>query len=162
MPIAAEFVTTASIYQRNEAMLAKEIDELNAEQWTSRPLETSNSALWILGHIVWARSRGLKLLGVDWTAPWLKYFERGSKPEDSVNYPPCGEVIAAWKELMEKLPVALASSSPEAMAAPASQPSPSLDGTIGGMMSFLAMHETYHIGQMAYVRRLLRHDEVGG
>src|SRR5258708_18587284 len=104
MPIAPEFVTTAHIFKRNEAMLAKAIDGLDAEQWNSRPLDTSNCALWIVGHIVWARSRALKMLGVEWTAPWLKYFERGSKAEDAVNYPPSEDVLAAWKELTEKMP----------------------------------------------------------
>lgn len=69
MPVAPEFVTTAHIYKRNEAMLAKAVDGLSAGQWTCRPQESSNCALWILGHIVWARSRALKLLGVSWSAP---------------------------------------------------------------------------------------------
>jgi len=162
MPIAPELVTTAYIYKRNEAMLAKAIDGLSTEQWNSRPQDTSNCALWILGHIVWARSRALKMLGVDWTSPWLTYFERGSKPTDAVNYPPCEEVVAAWKELTEKMPAALEGVKPEAMAEPATQPSPSFDGTIGGMVSFLAMHETYHVGQVVYVRRLLGHDRIVG
>jgi hypothetical protein len=160
MPVAPEFVTTAHIFKRNEAMLGKAIDGLNAEQWNCRPLESSNCALWILGHIVWARSRALKLLGVNWTAPWFPYFERGSKPEDAASYPPFEEVVAAWKELTEKMPTALAGASPEAMAAPITQPSPSFDGTVGGMVSFLAMHETYHVGQAVYVRRLIAHDQA--
>jgi uncharacterized damage-inducible protein DinB len=162
MSLAPEFVTTAYIYKRNEAMLAKAIDGLSAEQWNERPMELSNCALWILGHIVWARSRALKLLGVNWTAPWLAHFERGSKPEDAANYPPFSEVVDAWKTLTEKMPAALEDASPEAMAAPAAQPSPSFDGTIGGMVSFLAMHETYHVGQAVYVRRLLGHERAIG
>src|SRR5579859_7445401 len=102
MSVGPEFATTAYIYNRNQALLAKAIDGLNTEQWNSRPLDTTNCALWIVGHIVWARSYALKMLGVEWTAPWLKYFERGSNPEDAVNYPPCEEVLAAWKELTEK------------------------------------------------------------
>lgn len=155
MPLAPEFVTTAHIYKRNEAMLAKALDGLEGEQWTRRPQDASNCALWILGHIVWARSRALKLLGVTWDAPWLKHFERGSKPEDAPQYPSCDQVQAAWKELSDLMPFALEAATPEAMAAPASQPSPSFDGTIGGMVSFLAMHETYHVGQVVYLRHLV-------
>ena len=67
------------------------------------PAESSNSALWIVGHIVWARSRALKLLGVYWTAPWFNHFERGSKPADASQYPSSEEVLAAWKELSATL-----------------------------------------------------------
>jgi hypothetical protein len=70
MPMPTEFVTTAHIFRRNESLLAKAIEGLGAEQWTCRPQESCNCALWILGHMVWARSRALKLLGVTWTAPW--------------------------------------------------------------------------------------------
>jgi len=155
MPIAPAFVTTSQIFKRNEAFLAKGIEGLSAEQWTRRPQDESNSALWIVGHMVWARSMALKLLGVTWTAPWFTHFERGSKPEDASKYPSPDEVLAAWKELSASLPAALEAVSPETIAAAAPQPSPSLDGTIGGMVSFLAMHETYHVGQVAYLRRLL-------
>ncbi len=162
MPMPAEFVTTAHIFSRNESMLAKGIEGLTAEQWTARPHESSNSALWIVGHMVWARSRALKLLGVEWTAPWLKQFERGSKPADAAQYPSQEEVLIAWNELSAALPPALEGAPAAAMAASAPEPSPSFDGTIGGMVSFLAMHETYHVGQVVYVRRLLGHEKVGG
>ena len=162
MPLAPEFITTAHIYKRNEAMLAKAIEGLSTDQWLCRPQDSSNSALWILGHIAWARSRALKLLGVNWDAPWFKHFERGSKPEDAAQYPGCDEVLAAWKQLSDLMPPALEAATTEAMAAPAPQPSPSFDGTVGGMVSFLAMHETYHVGQVVYVRRLLGHNRIVG
>ncbi|MGC1461864.1 MAG: DinB family protein [Terracidiphilus sp.] len=162
MPVAPELVTTAHIYKRNEVMLAKAIDGLSGEQWTQRPQETSNSALWILGHIVWARSMALKFLGVSWSAPWLTHFERGSKPEDASQYPSSDEVLAAWKELSASMPPALEAVPAEAMAAATSSQSPSLDGTVGGMVSFLAMHETYHVGQVVYLRRLLGHERIVG
>jgi hypothetical protein len=162
MPIAPEFVTTAHIYKRNEQLLAKAIEGLTAEQWTCRPQDSCNCALWVVGHIDWARSRALKLLGISWTAPWLTHFERGSKAEDTSHYPSSNEVLAAWKELSALMPGALEAAPADAMAAPASQPSPSFDGSIGGMVSFLAMHETYHVGQVVLLRRLLGHDRVVG
>lgn len=162
MPITPELVTTAYIFKRNEAMLAKAFDGISTGEWTCRPQESSNCALWILGHIVWARSRALHLLGVSWSAAWLSHFERGSKPEDASQYPSCYEVLAAWKQLCESLPPALEATTTEAMAAAFPPPSPSFDGTVGGMVSFLAMHETYHVGQAVYLRRLLGHARVGG
>ena len=63
-------------------------------------------------------------------------------------------MLDAWKDLTSSLPAALETASAEAMGAHASQPSPSFDGTIGGMVSFLAMHETYHVGQLELLRHL--------
>jgi uncharacterized damage-inducible protein DinB len=158
MPTIPELRTAAQIFERNESMLAKAITGLTAEQWTARPAGAGNSALWILGHMVWARSRTLKLLGVAWEKPWLHHFERGSKPEDSALYPSSEEILIAWQGLSASLPPALEAAPSEAMAAAAPEPSPSFDGTVGGMVSFLAMHESYHVGQVVYLRRLIGRD----
>jgi hypothetical protein len=75
----------------------------------------------------------LKLLGFTWTKPWLD----------------------AWHNLCLTFPATLEEIPRDVLEQPVQQPSPSFDGTVGGMVSFLAMHESYHVGQMVYVRRLL-------
>jgi uncharacterized damage-inducible protein DinB len=155
MPVAAELTTAAQIYERNKSMLSKAIDGLTAEQWLAQPKEGSNSALWILGHIVWSRSRALRLIGFTWTKPWLSLFERGTKPLEGSAYPPVNDVLDAWEDLCVSLPAALEATPDETLAKSVQELSPSLDGTVGGMICFLAMHETYHIGQIAYLRRLV-------
>lgn len=155
MPVAADLTTAARIYERNQSLLAKALEGLTAEQWIMQPSEGANSALWIIGHIVWARSRALQLIGFTWTKPWISLFERGSKPAASGSYPPVEEVLDAWDDLRVSFPAALEETSDATLAVPAQQPSPSFDGTVGGMISFLAMHESYHVGQLVYVRRLV-------
>ena len=162
MPVADELVTAASIYKRNQELLAKAIAGLTIEQWNSRPLGTCNSALWLLGHIVWARSRALKLVGFTWEKPWLDVFARGSKPASDAKYPPVEDMLDAWQDLCSTFPATLEAIPADALAKPVQQPSPSFDGTIGGMLSFLAMHESYHVGQFVYVRRLSGADSVIG
>ena len=63
-----------------------------------RPNETSNSLLWELGHITWARGCTLYILGVEWSTPWLNEFGRGKSAEDVSQYPSAEELLAAWKE----------------------------------------------------------------
>jgi uncharacterized damage-inducible protein DinB len=162
MPVATVLATAAHIFKRNKELLAKAIDGLTAEQWHTRPGESSNSALWIVGHLVWARSRALQFIGYTWTKPWLNLFERGSRPADTAQYPSVEEVLDAWEDLCTSFPAALEEVPEATLSAPAPQPSPSLDGTVGGMVSFLAMHETYHVGQFVYLRRILGHDRVVG
>jgi len=36
------------------------------------------------------------------------------------------------------------------------------DGTTGGVINFLAFHETYHVGQLAYLRCWLGHEGPQG
>ena len=39
---------------------------------------------------------------------------------------------------------------------------PCLDGKLSGLINFMALHETYHVGQAAYVRSWLGHPGVMG
>ncbi len=162
MTAATELTTAAYIFNRNQELLDKAVDGLTAEQWSTRPLETGNSALWLLGHIVWARSRALQLVGFTWTKPWLDLFARGSKPAEKPQYPSADELLDAWRDLCLTFPATLEVIPHDALAKAVKQPSPSFDGTVGGMLSFLAMHESYHVGQLAYLRRLLGGSGVVG
>ena len=162
MPATSELITAAFIYNRNQDMLAKAVEGLTEEQWSARPLESCNSVLWLLGHLIWARSRALKLVGFTWTKPWLDMFARGSRPADNQQYPPANDLLDAWEDLCSTFPATLEEIPHDVLAQPVQQPSPSFDGTVGGMVSFLAMHESYHVGQIVYVRRLLGGEGIVG
>jgi uncharacterized damage-inducible protein DinB len=155
MPAATELSVAAFIFNRNQDMLAKAIDGLTDQQWVARPQDSCNSIFWLVGHMVWARSRALKLVGFTWTKPWLDMFARGSKPVDSAQNPAVEDMLDAWQELGTVFPATLEEIPADVLAKPVDQPSPSFDGTVGGMVSFLSMHESYHVGQVVYVRRLL-------
>jgi uncharacterized damage-inducible protein DinB len=162
MPIATALTTAASIYQQNDRMLAKSFEGLTPEEWQSRPNATSNSVLWIAGHVVWARSSALKFLGTSWSRPWLPLFARGAKPGASAEYPSPEEIVLAWNDAKARLTTALDQATDEVLSSAAPEKSPSFDGKIGGMVSFLAFHEAYHVGQVAYLRCWLGHKGVAG
>jgi len=166
MIAATELTVASQMFKCNNGYIAKGIDGLNDEEWQARPNETSNSMLWIVGHIVWARTMALKALGAPWAAaeanPWLALFKRGSSPEAIAQYPAHEVVVGAWQDVDAALDVALEGTSEATLAASAGEKSPSFDGTIGGLINFLAHHEAYHAGQAAYLRRWLGHDGVAG
>jgi uncharacterized damage-inducible protein DinB len=162
MPIVNEIATAAHIYRRNEALLAKSIEGLTNEEWQCPPNDTSNSMLWVVGHVVWARSMALKFLGSTWTRPWLAHFARGANPGEPAGYPSPEEVVLGLKDAAACLTAAMEEAPAEVLSAATPEKSPSFDGKVGGMVSFLAFHEAYHVGQAAYLRRWLGHEGVSG
>lgn len=158
MPVASSISHAAGTFHQNAQILSKCYEGLTPEEWQRRPSDSSNSVLWIVGHIVWARSRVLALLGTSWTEPWLQQFERGAKLGDTVQYPSPEQVMQAWKDVSESLMAVLECAAEDVLASPAPPKSPSLDGKTSGMVSFLAFHETYHVGQVAYLRCWLGHE----
>jgi uncharacterized damage-inducible protein DinB len=162
MPAATEIANTAGSFRMNANLFEKSLEGLSAAEWQACPSESANALIWIAGHIVWARSRALGLLGTEWSKPWLPLFARGSKPADLADCPTSEEVIAAWQEVKAALDAALEGVSAEALSAPAPERIPSFDGKLGGTISFFAIHESYHVGQAAYVRKCLGHGQTAG
>jgi|HubBroStandDraft_2_1064218.scaffolds.fasta_scaffold60790_2 uncharacterized damage-inducible protein DinB len=166
MIAAAELTVASQMFRCNNGYITRSIAGLSPEEWNSRPNESSNSMLWIVGHCVWARTMTLKALGVPWAGveanPWLALFKRGSSREEIAQYPSHEVIVGAWHDVDAALTAALEGASEATLAASAGEKSPSFDGTIGGLINFLAHHEAYHAGQAAYLRRLLGHDGVAG
>lgn len=160
MPVPARLANAADFYRLNERHFDKGFKGIPPEEWMRSPNESSNSLLWIAGHLVWARSMAVKLLASAWTRPWLDQFGRGAKPAEQHQVPSPEEVLSGWQEVSGRLTAALESASDEVLDAPFRPPS--FDGKIGGMVTFLAHHEAYHIGQIAYMRRWLGHDGIAG
>lgn len=145
-----EIVQAAALFNMNAGMLAKATEGLTAEEWTRRPCETTNCMLWIAGHMLWARSRGARMLGSQWEQEWVKQFERGAKPGDGANFPSPEQLMTAWNEVTAELQAGLENATEETLEREAHRPS--LNGKVSGMVYFLASHESYHMGQLSYVR----------
>ena len=162
MPVANEAVQTAFTFQKCAEILNKSIAGLTPEEWLRQPGERANHLLWIVGHVIWTRSIILKLLGTEWTRPWLGLFGRGAKLEDATHYPSPAEIAQAWQEMETALNAAFEKATPAALSAPAPERIPTLDGKLSGTLAFLAFHESYHAGQAAYLRTWLGHEGVAG
>lgn len=160
MAIDSRLHAAASIFRHNTGMLDRVAGGLSAEKWLCAPTDDCNPPLWVLCHIIWTRSRLLSRLGVTWQRPWFDQFSRGSARPAAGDYPAFDEVLSAWQESGPTVAAALESASPDALAQPANPPS--LDGTFAGMVDFLAVHETYHVGQISYACRWLGLDRVFG
>ena len=163
MSTPASIGQAAEDYRFNNSFVLNTVKDLTPEEWLERPGASSNHITWLVGHLLWTRKRILARLGADWSASWLELFARGSKVEDAAAYPSADALMDAWSEAGKILSGALDSVSEEALSQPVTPPAPpTVDGKVGGLIRFLAWHETYHVGQICYVRGLLGHKGMMG
>jgi len=80
-----------------------------------------------------------------------------SAPKPRVKPP----IMQTWEEVSGRLATSLAGAAPEALAQPVSS-GRTLDGKISGRIAFLSLHESYHVGQMAYLRKWLGFGQAAG
>lgn len=162
MPVPAVIATAAENYRFNSDFLAGTVEDLSPDEWLSRPDGKGNHIAWLVGHVIWTRARLLSRLQTEWTQPWLGLFARGEKLDEAAKYPSPETLLAAWNDASSVLNGTLENASADVLAQPAGQGPPSTDGKISGVVNFLAIHETYHVGQAAYLRCWLGHKGLMG
>ncbi|MGD0736929.1 MAG: DinB family protein [Terracidiphilus sp.] len=162
MPIASQIAEAAHSFHMNSSLLKKSFEGLTTEEWLRRPGDCSNHLLWVVCHMVWARGNALRLLGTQWSAPWASLFGRGTEVTDGAQYPTPEEAVQAFREAGRLLKTAFDEVSEEALSAPSEVKVPSADNTLGGVINFFAYHDTYHTGQVAFLRCWLGHSGVAG
>jgi uncharacterized damage-inducible protein DinB len=150
------------MFKTNHTVFEKATQGVPAEKWLEQPGHDSNHLAWIVGHAVVHRALAARILGADWSAPWEKLFARVTQRVSSEQYPDAAELQRAWREVSEKLNAALPTASPDMLSAKVPEGRPSLDGTVGGSLALLCFHETFHVGQMSYLRKWLGYGQAVG
>jgi uncharacterized damage-inducible protein DinB len=150
-----DFSIIRGMFKTNADIFEKVTNGVPHDQWLKRPSEDSNHLLWVAGHVVVHRALVAEMLGAKWSAPWRKLFSRGAKLVSSDQYPTADELCRAWSEVSDKLSTSLANATAEDLAKPAPEGVPTMDGKVGGFVAFLCLHETFHVGQLSYLRKWL-------
>lgn len=142
----------ALIFAFNDPFVLQALDGLTPEElW--RPLTKSNNPLlWVAGHIVQTRAMVLQIIGEQADTGWGTLFDRGAKIGDPKDYPSGPEIVRVMSEISPRLHAALAALKDEQLCRPSSLPIPGLQ-TLTDELAFFALHESYHVGQLAYVRK---------
>jgi len=159
--MSTDLLNITGIFKTNTGLFRRTIDGIPPERLLEAPGNDSNHLLWIAGHVVVHRAVVLKILGKEWSAAWEGLFVRGARLTDPEKYPGIDELLQTWADVSDKLATSLADASPEALAEPVSR-GMTLDGKVSGRIAFLALHESYHVGQMAYLRKWLGFGQAVG
>jgi hypothetical protein len=157
--MSTDLQTLTNQFKFNDGIYERTTRGIPPEQWLIQPGQESNHLLWVVAHAAVTRAVGVHLLGGEWSAPWQNLFTRGQERGDSSCYPSVGEVQQGWSDISRRLLAALPTASPERMGKPVEKGKPSIDGTVGGMLGFLCLHESYHLGQMGFIRKWLGHGQ---
>ena len=143
------------ILNMNERLFLNTLLGVTEEQAIERVSHHNNPLIWIATHTVWARYNMAMLLGKAADNPYKGMFENFKAYEVSMKLPTVENVKAEWTKASGLLKEALASVSEEHLAGDAPSKNPIGDFTIGGTIAFLAEHESYDIGQLGFLKKLL-------
>jgi len=152
----------ALIFSVNDGLVARSFEKVTDEELWRRPTDKNNPMLWIFGHIVNTRAAMLKMFGESFDTGWGDLFDRGAGLHDATRYPTRETIQSVAREVNTRLYAKLAALTDGELASPAPRsPVPAVKTTTD-LIAFLVMHDTYHVGQLAYVRKAIGHAGVAG
>ena len=122
----------------------------------SRPADRVNSMAFLAIHLIEARHFVLALLGDQRPRPFGDRFDSVTRVDEVTEYPPVGDLLRSWDLLSAGLDQALSRVEADALDVPASHgyPLPTDDSSVNGSLAFMFQHESYHVGQLAILRKL--------
>ena len=145
----------AFILAGNDSVADRAFIGVKPEDLWKRPTPQNNSMLWIYAHMAAVRARMLNVLGDAYDPGLGEAFGRGAQVQDSENYPTRERIIEASREVNARLFAKLATVGDAELSRKATGPMPPTVQTVGDQLAFFALHDSYHVGQLAYVRKAL-------
>jgi uncharacterized damage-inducible protein DinB len=152
----------ALIFGINDTLMARAVEDLSEQECSRRLTEQSNSILWIFSHAVDTRAFLLKQLGESCDTGWGTLFARGVPYDSAASYPSREEVLRMHGEISGKLQAKLATLDETTLAMPGPDLKIPAVKTVADVIGFFALHDSYHVGQMAFVRKALGHSQLVG
>lgn len=155
-------VSIAEQYKLNAALVERVLDGFTDEAMRFRPDGKANPAHFILGHITSVRFTIARMIGLEMKVAWEELFARGAELKDAAQYPSVTEIRAAFSEVAEAINKRFEEVTDVDLSAEPPWEPPGMEKSIRGVLNFLAFHESYHIGQLGYLRPLVGLDGAFG
>jgi hypothetical protein len=151
MKKSVEFL--ALIINLNERLFLNALDGVTDQQAGERLTDHNNPMTWLATHTTWARYNMLLFLGKPVKNPFEGKFENFKAYDPADNYPSLESVKNEWKNASKLVREALDSVSEEQLSGDSPLKNPTGDFSNGGTLAFLVQHESYDIGQMAFLKK---------
>lgn len=138
----------------NTRLLHNCLDGVDDALACKRVTPDTNSLAFLAAHLSESRHYACTIAGRPVVNP-LEGRLKGKTLDDLGPLPPVAEITAAWDAVSVHLLSVLGELVADDLAREATRRLPGSDGTLGTVLPFLAQHDSYHIGQMAILRRQL-------
>ena len=150
------------IYKLNTQLFQRTLDDISEQDIKRRPADGGNSLLFVAGHVASSRFTVSRIAGLREESPWGQLFGRGTSYDESTDFPSITDIKGTWADISDKLIRRLTELAEANLKATPPFDVPVGDKTVLGAIAFFALHDSYHIGQFAYIRRLLGYGQLVG
>jgi len=145
----------ADLLNLNTRLLRNCLDGVDDAVARHRPTAGTNHLAFLTAHLVDARHFLATTLGVPLENPLAAQLEYGKTLDEVGELPPLADLVAGWERVSAHLASQLSGVTSSRLDADSGLRFPVQDRSVLGAVAFLVQHDSYHIGQMALLRRQL-------
>jgi len=149
-----------TILNLNTRLFANCLDGVDDASGVKRLDSSTNSMTFIAAHLVDARHFLATSLGAVVADNPTESLRDVTSVEEAVDLPSLDQLRSGWQEVTGSLLSRLGTVSEEELRAEFSGRFPIEDSTVLGAISFLLQHESYHLGQLGFIRKQLGFDPM--
>jgi len=142
----------AAILRLNHRLYRNALDGVD-DALARRRAAGANPIVFVAAHVLDARFAALDLLNAPFAPPLRVLLAGMTGPDDMADRPTVAELRDGWDAVCVRLDARLAQLADADLDAPVSRRLPGSDGSLLGALTFLAQHESHHIGQLGLLRR---------
>ena len=152
----------ADLYNLNTKLVNKTLEDLTDDVAHKRINDTGSSLHWIIGHIANSRHYvgGLFNAGTEFENSEL--YNGGTPMKEPSAYPPIAEIKKIFENVSGKFMKRLEELTDDDINKKLESKLPVKDETMLGAIAFFSLHESYHVGQLSFIRRQLGMDGLTG
>jgi uncharacterized damage-inducible protein DinB len=151
----ARVVPLAMLYQLNTDLLLNCLEGLSDREAQTRLEAGGNSVTFLAAHLTDSRHFLVARLEQPLSNPLARYLADVRSIDDITEWPSLDEVRTEWLRISAHLQTVLSDLSGDELAEPNVHRFPVEDTSRLGMIAFLVQHDSYHLGQVAFLRRQL-------
>lgn len=142
-----------SIFFLNTKLFSNCLEGVTNEIYLKRMNDSSGSIAFIVCHLLDARFYIGSITGAEIINPYKEVFDKIKSPEQTDLFPPLEKIAELWKEISIQVENKFRLITEAELMKEAPLQLPLTEKTIIGALTFFMQHESYHIGQIALLRK---------
>ena len=143
----------AAILRLNTRLFLNCLDGLTDATARLRHASGVNSATFIAAHLTDSRFFILRTFGGGLENPLSPFLDKAKTIDEITSWPSLDSVRTAWADVSTALDSQLAASTGDDLSATVDARFPGVERTRLGALTFLVQHDSYHLGQLALLRK---------
>ncbi len=142
-----------TILNLNRRLLKNAVEEIDDELAEKRINQNTSSIKFLLCHILDARYFLASIVGNNDVCPFKDVFEKVQTIEEFNQYPSILNLMESFEDISEKISVQFSIISNNDITKQLKNKFPIEDRSVLGGITFLVEHESFHIGQIGFIRK---------